>query len=865
MPSTLSTKPLNNTEILTQITGKSVQSHHLTPRFLFLSAMTTVLVGVIYSDGQVADQEKSYLKKVFSQFAAPESTLGKILWLMARGIRDNRIYSNQSALTCLTQELSESEKLLILGFGCRVAVVDGVVEEQEREYLRQVAIALNISDVYAIALLSDSATDIDASILNELHCLLDPQRFQNLEPAIVKAASWLRSKLPQQAKPEAVQVRPKPSYEKLEKFEGFRGQLSAICNDLVEIVTVDEGQDLFPTVLEEDLTKLLQRIQSQQFRLAIVGEFSQGKSTLLNALLGEEIQPTRAIPCSGALTVLKYGPKKRAICHYTDGTQEVIPIDQYQEKASIPEEEAMGDRSHGLSESNIIEITLEHPGLELCRHHVEIIDSPGLNEHPDRTAITERLLKDTDAAIFLANASRPLTQGEKELLTSLKSQLQRHSPDEPADNLFVLANFMDLLRTQKNKEQVQQLFENFLQGDIPLITGNKRLHFVSAQAALEASLSGSEDEYSIAFTEFVSALETFLVDERGEIVLEKGIADIRRLIGGVQDGFTQKTNILEGNFSLSEGQKTKILEQIGDVSGFDIKVQGLRDELINEAENELCDSWNQWVENLEARIAQKSDYWTSAKRGKKSALEDYRKKFAEDFDADVDDWLKNTVAGNILKPKFNKLQKTISQKLATIRQDLKTLDNTTGASLDRQFDLSMSNLGIDMDFSKMLDPSSIEDATDFLGSLSIGGGFGGALVAAGFFFTGISMLPIAIAGGVVGAAASLFFSKSEEEVQLELKAEAFNKGIENFVESGDKIFDKIFDKIIDNFDERANAFHDAVSAAISILSNLLEQQENALKETVAQKESALAFIQQKRLELAGIEAALDTLTKTALS
>jgi predicted GTPase len=72
-------------------------------------------------------------------------------------------------------------------------------------------------------------------------------------------------------------------------------------------------------LLAEEIGKVSRKLQSQRFRLAVVGEFSQGKSTLLNALLGEEIQPVRAIPCSGTVTVLKYGTQKRVVCRYKDG------------------------------------------------------------------------------------------------------------------------------------------------------------------------------------------------------------------------------------------------------------------------------------------------------------------------------------------------------------------------------------------------------------------------------------------------------------------------------------------------------------------------------------------------------------------
>ncbi|PZO49435.1 MAG: hypothetical protein DCF15_16890 [Phormidesmis priestleyi] len=96
----------------------------------------------------------------------------------------------------------------------------------------------------------------------------------------------------------------------------------------MRVLQVEGENNIFPSVLIEEVRQLAQRVQSQKFRLAVVGEFSQGKSTFLNALLGEELQPVRAIPCSGTLTVLKYGAEKRVICHYKDGTQSVIPFDQ---------------------------------------------------------------------------------------------------------------------------------------------------------------------------------------------------------------------------------------------------------------------------------------------------------------------------------------------------------------------------------------------------------------------------------------------------------------------------------------------------------------------------------------------------------
>ena len=566
MSSTLAIQALNSAEILTQITGQQVLERHLTPRIMFLSAVTTVLVGVAYADGQLAEEEKSYLQEVLNQLVSSRSGMRKLTSLMLKGIRKDKTYTRLDAISCLTDSLSVSEKLIILGFGYRLAITDGHAETQERQYLDTVASAIDVPAQQVEALFScleDKQSEVSSEAIEELRWLLDPQRFQNIDAAIVNAASSLSSKFLAQAEHSSHSTNGKTSYAKLEKFQGYQEQLSQICTDLLQVLQVEGDYDIFPSVLEDEVRSLAQKVQSQKFRLAIVGEFSQGKSTFLNALLGEELQPVRAIPCSGTLTVLKYGAKKRVICHYKDGTQTVIPFDQYQQKASIPMEAALGNLELELAESDIAEIVLEHPGLALCRHHVEIVDSPGLNEHPDRTAVTERLLQDTDAAIFLANAQRPMTKGERDLLQSLKQRLQTEDPDAPADNLFVLINFMDLLRSPNDAAQVETLVKNVVRNPAnPLVSGDNRVHFVSARSALEATLTQTPNEHSKPFTEFVSALETFLVEERGELTLKKGATDIKEFMLGVQNSLDQTTNILEGNLKLSAAEHHKILEKV---------------------------------------------------------------------------------------------------------------------------------------------------------------------------------------------------------------------------------------------------------------------------------------------------------------
>jgi uncharacterized tellurite resistance protein B-like protein len=409
-------------ELLSHITGQKLSQRDLTPPVIFLTALVTVLLGVMLVDGTVTDEEKQRWQKTINRFIPPAGNARQLTQLLSKGIRQNQVYKKLNELQTLAAPFSESERLLLIGFGYEMSAADGDMDTREKKYLEVIANRLGINSQY-LAVLEAGFTHqgtVELASLDEVQSLLDPARFHELDTVFVKAASDMLTALPAKPEHKGTQQHRPSSYEQLKEFQKYRKQLYNLSAQVFQIVQDCNNRDFLSQTLAEEIGKVSQKLQSQRFRVAVVGEFSQGKSTLLNALLGKEIQPVRAIPCSGTVTVLKYGAQKRVICRYKDKRQEEISFEQYQVKAAISEEAALGSLSDELVQSEIEEIIFEHPNLDLCRSGVEIVDSPGLNEHPERTALTQQLLKGTDAVIFLANASRPLTQGERDLMQDLK-------------------------------------------------------------------------------------------------------------------------------------------------------------------------------------------------------------------------------------------------------------------------------------------------------------------------------------------------------------------------------------------------------------------------------------------------------------
>ncbi|CBN59245.1 MULTISPECIES: dynamin family protein [Kamptonema] len=621
-------------ELVSRLTGQKLRKEDLSPPILFLVALIMVLLGVIHADGTVSTEETQRLDKTLTELIPANNSLQQFAKLIVKGVQEQQIYTKVEESLGLTRCFSEAEKLLLISFAYQMSAADGRIDNREKEYLKIIGNRLGVDGRFLTVLeasFSNQAVN-EAAALAEINSLLDPAQFQSLDALFVRAATHIIQHLPGKQKQQNTQANsariveqaPEPkhqnnqkhsvsSYQELKKFQESRQQLDKVCGKLFSTLRDGSDRNIISANLTEETTKISRKLQSQRFRVAVVGEFSKGKSTLLNALLGEEIQPVRDIPCSGTVTVLKYGSKQRVICKYKNGREEEISPQQYKDKASISEEAALGSVGDEIASSELQEIVFEHPNLELCTNGVEIIDSPGLNEQAERTLVTQQVLKTTDAVIFLTHAQNALTEKERELLLYLKKELNPGNDNEPAKSIFVVVNFADLLRREESRKQVRQRVETIVQSQ-NVIAGENRIHFISAQSALDAILSGTEldailygteNEYVKSFQDFTKSLEKFLTVERGAIAVQQLAAGIKQILETSCEELNQGQKILEGKLTISQEDNPKIFEQMAEVSGRDVKIKLLAGNI----DGSIFRRNSGVLESMGGRIG-KTDYFT---------------------------------------------------------------------------------------------------------------------------------------------------------------------------------------------------------------------------------------------------------------
>ena len=852
-------------ELISLLTRQKLRKEDISPPMLFLAGLVTVLVGVIYADGTVGAEETQRLSTTMTALIPANNSLRQLVKPMVKAVRYQEVYKKMHELLALTSCFFEEEKLLLISFGYQMSAADGTMDDREKGYLILIGNTLEIDSRYLAVLEASFSSQAisDTAALAEVHSLLDPAGFQSLDSLFVRAASHIIEYLPEKPKQQSNPKHSVSSYQELQKFQEYQKQLDRVCGQLH--LTLLEGSDrsVFSRTLTEEVTKISRNLQSQRFRVAVVGEFSKGKSTLLNALLGEEIQPVRDIPCSGTVTILKYGSQRRVICRYKDGREEEIPPTQYQEKASISEDAALGSCEDEIINSEIKEIVFEHPELELCRNGVEIIDSPGLNEQAERTAVTQQVLKTADAVIFLTHAQNALTEKERELLLYLKKELN-YANGQGASNIFIVVNFFDLLRREESRTQVRKRVEKIVNGENPIIAGENRSHFISAQSALDAILAGNEnDDYLKAFHGFTKSVEQFLTVERGAIALQQSASGMKQIIDTGCDELTQYREMLEGKLTVSEGDKAKIFEQIAEASGRDVKIRLLANKLREESVGEAIESWNEWVKILPDRLATKSNKWTSKYShiwSQDKLIRDYANQFVLELTQEIDVWSDQKLEF-ILKQKIETLDFKFKEEFYAIRQEFQEFDRRLSTSLVTQF----NNLGIAKNLGGIgIGGSGIASSINpdiggpggFLGGLGLGG-----LVAAGLlFFAGLGIIPVILGGLAAGGGGTFGLGMLDVDgIHNQIKQKICELGFQKFKESEESISEKIQERIKAVFDERYETASGAIAQAISLWENLLEQQENRDRQNQAECEAEKVWLADKRRELEQVQNQIETI------
>jgi G3E family GTPase len=144
----------------------------------------------------------------------------------------------------------------------------------------------------------------------------------------------------------------------------------------------------------------LRRPGDDRVRLAFVGEFCNGKTQVINSLLGDVYLPASATPTTRVVTEIAYGTAPEALLVREDGVEQPIALESLAQ--------AQGDSGFRRARVRL--------PVEWLRDFV-LIDTPGIGEPQDLAAeVVYQELPRADAIIFVLHAQAALKQSERRFL-----------------------------------------------------------------------------------------------------------------------------------------------------------------------------------------------------------------------------------------------------------------------------------------------------------------------------------------------------------------------------------------------------------------------------------------------------------------
>ena len=124
------------------------------------------------------------------------------------------------------------------------------------------------------------------------------------------------------------------------------------------------------------LMKLQSVYQQKLFFVAFIGQYSAGKSCLLNSLLNRHLLPEGTTETTPLLTYIRYGESEEAKLHYLDGAIQIIDLKQVAQLAQQTQSSRWD-----LNRLEFLEVFLHE---DMLRSGMILLDTPGVNTLIDR-------------------------------------------------------------------------------------------------------------------------------------------------------------------------------------------------------------------------------------------------------------------------------------------------------------------------------------------------------------------------------------------------------------------------------------------------------------------------------------------------
>ena len=268
---------------------------------------------------------------------------------------------------------------------------------------------------------------------------------------------------------------------------------------------------------------------SEPLMLMVMGSFSTGKSSFINALVGEEIAAVEAKPTTAVVTKLCYGAQDKLLLHFRDGSVKPATPKEFNRMTAVNDE----------AQLNAIHEKLDYVERQMpidILKEISIIDSPGLNDVAEKhSEATERFVNKADTVLWMFST---VQLGTREEMAAMDKLTPRLKP-------IAVVNKMDLI--DEEEDDPQEILANakkMLQDRVQAVVG------ISAKYELEGKKENNALKRELGnFSELEKAVADLVLPHREKFKLNTLLDELGSYFDAINSDFAEAKQENEDNKS----------------------------------------------------------------------------------------------------------------------------------------------------------------------------------------------------------------------------------------------------------------------------------------------------------------------------
>jgi ribosome biogenesis GTPase A len=297
----------------------------------------------------------------------------------------------------------------------------------------------------------------------------------------------------------------------------------------------DVAEAVGMTTLARDIRNTrIPKLEAERFHLVVLGEFNHGKSTFVNALLGQDVLPTGITPTTASINHVVFADSPRAHVKLLSGDQKTIEPGQLKDWVTVA----------GGHADDVAFVELGFPS-DMLRNNVVLVDTPGVNDlNEQRAEVTYGYVPRADAVVFLLDAGQALKDSEREFLRSRVLESAR-------DRLIFVLGKMDMLSPDERTAVLEYVKKGLAQ-----ITPDPIVFPLSAR-----DWAKTKDPTS-GMPELMQYFERFLARDRAQVILDNAAADATRTASYLENNLGVRMRAYDLDIGELEQRISAVREQL---------------------------------------------------------------------------------------------------------------------------------------------------------------------------------------------------------------------------------------------------------------------------------------------------------------